>query len=374
MRAQSRQVQRNWIWLVLTLAAVAGWAVKGILKQQFGWDFTQFYVAAHAPIRAIHDQLVFQETARQVLPATGVRYLPPYVRPAVFALPLRWMRGMSYWSACYVWAALQLLCYALTLWLLGRRFQVRVWGFYPWALFYPVFSSIITGQDSMAVELVLCVALLMLADGHDEAGGALLSLTLYKFNLFLLLPLYLLGKKRYRALIAYALCGAVLAGLSAFLEPPSVYLALLPNIQRYTIQFFPRTMLGLRGLCAYVGWNALYPFAAVALAAYLFVRSLRMDFVRGFAMMVTAGVLCAYHVAWYDGALLVLPFGLAVTWGGKPLRALTLCLMLIPFWNAIPAYVTVVLLAFVMLYSWQASWTTTSGRTGEGRSLVPATA
>jgi hypothetical protein len=318
-----------------------------------------FYVAAHAPIGSLHDQTVFQETARRVLAGTGVTYASPYVRPAVFALALRWMRGLSYWQAYRIWACLEFMFYAATLWALSRRFRVQVAGFYPWALFFPAFFSIITGQDSLAVGLVLCLALVLLADGRDAAGGALLSLTLYKFNLFLLLPVYLALKKRYRALAAYGACGAALAGASALLEPPSIYLRLLPDIQRYTIGFSPKTMLGLRGLCATLGWSAAYPFAAVALAAYLLVMARRMEFIRGFGMMVTACVLCAYHGTWYDGAVLALPFGLALARGGPNLRLMTVAVLVLPFWNAMPAYVTALLLVFALLYSAAPGWAAT---------------
>lgn len=351
MRAHFPRPSPNAIWAAATLVIAGGWIFWGTHWRETAWDFTMFYVAAHSPVGSIHDQAVFQETARRVLAGTGVTYASPYVRPAVFALALRWMRGLSYWEAYRVWACLQFVFYGATLWALSRRFRAPVLGSYVWVLFFPAFFGIITGQDSLAAGLVLCLALVMLADGRDEIGGALLSLTLYKFNLFLLVPVYLALRRRYRALAAYAVCGAVLAGMSALLEPPSLYLALLPDIQRYTIGFSPKTMLGLRGLCATLGWNAAYPVAALALSAYLLAKSRRMEFAWGFGMMVTACVLCAYHATWYDGAVLALPFGLALARGGPVLRMLTAGVMVIPFWNAMPAFVTALLLGFAILYS-----------------------
>ena len=321
------------------------------------WDFTMFYVAAHAPIGSIHDQAVFRETARQALAGTAVQYASPYVRPAVFAFSLRWMRWFSYWKAYSIWAGLELIFYGATLLVLWRRFRVRVPGWYPWALFFPAFYGIITGQDALLMGLVLCLAVAVLADGRDAAGGALLSLTLYKFNLFLLLPIYLVLQKRYRALAVYAVCGGVLAIISVLLERPSLYLRLLSDIQRYTIGFSPETMLGLRGLSAALGFPAAYPIAALACSAYALAVSRRMDFVRGFGLMVTASVLCAYHAAWYDGAVLVLPFGLVLAASNRYLRILTTGLMVIPFWNVKPAFVTVLLVVFATLYSTASGWT-----------------
>ena len=372
MRAHSPRSSSNAIWAAVTLVIVGGWVFWGANYRETALDFTMFYVAAHAPIGSIHDQAVFQETARRVLAGTGVKYASPYVRPAVFALALRWMRGLSYWEAYRIWACLQFVFYGATLWALSRRFRVRVLGFYPWALFFPAFFGIITGQDSLAVGLVLCLALVMLADGRDEAGGALLSLTLYKFNLFLLLPVYLALKKRYRALAVYGVCGAVLAGVSALLEPPSLYLALLPDIERYTIGFFPKNMLGLRGLCTTLGWTAAYPVAALALSTYLLVMSRRMEFVRGFGMVVTACVLCAYHIGWYDAAVLALPFGLALALGDPGLRLMTVCVMVIPFWNVMRTSETLLLLGFAMLYSGAPGRAAPTSANGSEASTRPA--
>jgi hypothetical protein len=183
------------------------------------------------------------------------------------------------------------------------------------------------------------------ADGRDEIGGAL---------------------------AAYGVCGAVLAGISAPLEPPSLYLALLPDIQRYTIGFSPKTMLGLRGLCTSLGWTAAYPAAALALSAYLLVMSRRMEFARGFGMIVTACVLCAYHATWYDGAVLALPFGLALARGDPGLRMMTACLMMIPFWNVMSAFVTALPLGFAMLYPAVPGRAAPQSDNGSGASARPA--
>lgn len=66
---------------------------------------------------------------------------------------------------------------------------------------------------------------------------------------------------------------------------------------------------------------------ASQLSVYVVVRSRRMEFVRGFGMMMVAGVLCAYHGAWYDGAVLTIPFGLAWMQGSRVLRLMTVRLL-----------------------------------------------
>src|SRR5438874_2141481 len=104
MLADSRQTRSNIIWAVLTFAILGGWIFWGAHWGETAWDFTEFYVAAHVPVGSLHDQAVFQETAHRLLAGKGITYVPPYVRPAVFTLALRWMRGLPYWDAYRIWA------------------------------------------------------------------------------------------------------------------------------------------------------------------------------------------------------------------------------------------------------------------------------
>jgi len=106
------------------------------------------------------------------------------------------------------------------------------------------------------------------------------------------------------------------------------------------------------------------------LSAYLLFMARRMEFVRGFGMVVTGCVLCAYHGTWYDGAVLALPFGLALARGDPALRMMTAGVMVIPFWNVMPAFVTALLLGFAMLYS-AAGWRAPKSTNGSEGSTSP---
>jgi hypothetical protein len=176
-------------------------------------------------------------------------------------------------------------------------------------------------------------------------------LTLYKFNVYLLLPVFLLLRRRYRALAAYAACGAILAGASVALEPPASYLALLKNYERYSIGFSPENMFGLRGLLLSLNWGAAYAVVAVALAVGLLLAARRMAFAQGFGLVMMAGVLLAYHAGWHDAGVLTIPFGLALAAKDAQLRLVAAVVMLIPFWDSIPAVATVLLLGFAVYYA-----------------------
>ena len=64
-----------------------------------GWDFSQFYIAASIPTDSLYDRATYEQFGMDELAPLGVNYYPPYVRPAVFALPLKLLALFSYRSA-----------------------------------------------------------------------------------------------------------------------------------------------------------------------------------------------------------------------------------------------------------------------------------
>ena len=65
-----------------------GWLIFANVYRGMGWGFSQFYIAGSILIESLYDRVVFEEFANRELKPLGVNYFPPYVRPAVFALPL----------------------------------------------------------------------------------------------------------------------------------------------------------------------------------------------------------------------------------------------------------------------------------------------
>jgi hypothetical protein len=182
-------------------------------------------------------------------------------------------------------------------------------------LFYPAMMGIITGQDIFAVTLIATTGLVALANGQDRLAGILLGLTTYKYNLLLFVPMLLILRRRWTALAAWAATAGAMTTASILLAPPSEYVALLRNIESYTIGFAPATMIGFRGLAHMLGAPVLYPMLACATVVLGSVAMLRLPLVDAFYAGQLTALLAGYHVTWYDAALVF------VRWPGLPRRA-----------------------------------------------------
>ena len=71
------------------LAISALWPLHAVTYKEMGWDFPQFYLASRVPVRELYHRIAYLEWARRLFAGTNIPYFPPYVRPPLFALPLR---------------------------------------------------------------------------------------------------------------------------------------------------------------------------------------------------------------------------------------------------------------------------------------------
>src|SRR5438309_2662499 len=115
---------RTLLAIFVFLAAAGGvlwWRLT--VGQDLGHDFTAFYLAGRMPLKSLYDQAEFRALGQRLLAPQGIQYYPPYVRPAVFALPLRLIGWMPYRSAFAAWLAAQYACYLCALAITFRRFR-----------------------------------------------------------------------------------------------------------------------------------------------------------------------------------------------------------------------------------------------------------
>jgi hypothetical protein len=310
------------------LALSSVWLIIALRFSQTGWDFTQFYIAAHLPVSSLYNRTEFVATGTKLLAPIGINYYPPFVRPAVFALALKPLALFSYWGAYWLWAAVGFAAYLATLLILFRRFDLPKNLLPGFALFAPSLFGIVTGQDANVYLLVLVGALLLILSRKEIAGGLMLALCAYKFNLLLFLPLVLIFKARWKSLFAFTIGTSAAAALSALLAPTSQYLVLLRSIPQQTIGFIPG---GVRGVAIRTGHELVYfPLAALG-SAFCIYLIWKLPLLDASCVAVTGALLLGYHVTWYDCALLVLPICVAWRASSKNARAWLLALLVLPF-------------------------------------------
>lgn len=319
-------------YLVLSLA----WLLIAVHSPLRGWDFPQFYIAAHLPLRHLYDREEIVRFGEQHVPIMrgGRKYIPPYVRPPVFALPLRTLQLFRYWEAFWIWAGVAWIAYTAAAYLLIQGFGLPH-GFAPaFAMFFPAQFGILTGQDITAVLLLFVAVLVSVRSGRGRAAGALLALCLYKFNLAGLCGLALARNRR--AFGVFAAIAAVLAGASIAIAPMGEYLAMLGKIPEYSREL---EYWGLRGTIAALGWPSwCYYAAAAATAALGFYAALGGDLAHSLVAAMLVALLCSPHAMWYDMAILAIPVAYLWPRGGLAMRCLMLLVLVAPpvrpFWTA----------------------------------------
>lgn len=309
------------------------WLLLAIRAGTVGWDFPPFYVAGRVPMASLYDQPVFRDYGKKALGGTPVDYYPPYVRPAIFAVPLRGLALLPFWYAFGLWYLVQLVAFAGTLFILYRRFRIPIELLPAFGLFAPAAYGPVFGQDPNTVAFLLVAACSLLLDGKERSAGLLLALTSYKFHIVLLLPLLLIFKRRYEAL-GWMCAGILVLGISsAVLASPSAYLDLLGNLNQYIRGAGDDKSISLRSIAYALGSPIPYYLMAAGVVAMFLLSVRRLPLPEAFSMTVLGSLLVTSHVGGYDAACLLLPIFLAFTspWRGLQLSA-AFMLVLFPIW------------------------------------------
>jgi hypothetical protein len=175
-------------------------------------DLLQEYVMARAVLAGISPYLPLPELAGRFLgplPATVLPHAsphPPFV--ALLSLPLALH---SYQAAAVVWFGFEALLIGLSVYVLLRCLVPQPKGIhYVGAatlvlLFTPFKDELMVGQLMSLMMALLIMAWLLLRDGKDIRGGVVLGLV-FSIKLFAWpVILYLLLKKRWKAMMAFGL-------------------------------------------------------------------------------------------------------------------------------------------------------------------------
>jgi len=297
------------------LIAILFWTAIGsnVIGVAFERDFLNLYtgglLARTGHFADMYDWQVQVATEDSLVPGLGIHM--PFVRPPFYAMMLAPISLLPVKLAFPVWIGLHITG-MLLVWLWAwRRFGPDSMVYC--AFFLPASLGIAHGQDCIVLLLELLIAWTLMEKGKDGLAGLVLSLTLFKFHLFLLIPLAILLRRRWRLFGGYASGGATLALLSLVLAGPAGirgYIELLTRKDLKTLSPSPEMMVGWNSIAVnlgldYLWFKALLTAAGVALVVW---SALKADSdLRWFWTAVIGSMMLSPHTYEYDLSSLLIP-------------------------------------------------------------------
>jgi len=290
-------------------------------------DFMGIYAGAR--LVGTSEQFNADAYLREQVRATG--WSAPsilYTRLPAFAFVVRPLGQMQYLHAYYVWEALSLACFAgfLVLWPAPSREWLLVaacWSF-------PLFADIFGGQDVAFVLLVLTVVWRW-GPSRPFIAGAVLALAMLKFHLILLLPVFLIGQRRWR-MLAGLCCGAAVVVAGCFAVARAGW---VPEYLRFVLQGQTnpslRAMPNLHGLLEGLPHSLGYEvFGALVVTVAVWLSTQRASFSVGLSATLIGSILVSHH-SYPADMLLLLPALLTLAFQERPRWFCVLLLSPLPF-------------------------------------------
>ena len=265
-------------------------------------------------MRTFQNQHLDKVDGGRVLPFNHLAY------EALFFVPLSML---NYRAAFFVLDGLNFILLVLCFRLLGASFKncaLPRWLLYAFPFgFLPSVFAISDGQDSIILLTLAVIAFVLLENGGETEAGAVLALTLFKFQFAIPIAVLYLLWKRWRFVSGFGICGLVLLVLSTlFVGPNNMILYMrqlismgpgLSTTSQADYGIYPDLMVNLRGFLYAVGSAhasqaalALI-WAALSMAILLYAASRPKDF----PLAVAVAVLVSYHCFLYDAVLLLIP-------------------------------------------------------------------
>ncbi len=257
----------------------------------------------------------FYRGARQVGTADGVYSHPtvlpdrergaylPYIRIPSYALLLKPLTWLPYKTARRVWITLIVLAFAAMVPLFPSP-RDRLAMALCWSM--PVVYTVMLGQDIAFVIVIVLVAGRMMRSGEREfSAGLVASLLAIKPTYLLPVGLVFLAKSR-RGTYGIALGTAIQLAVSFALEGSGWPFRFLSLLQHPKFDLEPRRMLNVRAIVASLSLpGELYIVASVALLAWLWISSRRMELTDALMVALPLGMIASPHSYVYDAVVLI---------------------------------------------------------------------
>jgi hypothetical protein len=337
---RSRMLGALFLGGMLSIHIAIFWLVRGQIAEARP-DFVIYYTEARifhsSQPASLYDEATEGSIQRQVAaPGWTPRQVKPYMHPPFEILLFAPLGSLSFVGAYAVWGAINLLLLLICVLLLRRTFLL-VREFNP-ALclsvllsFFPIFLTILEGQDTLFVLLAYICSLRALRRNADLSAGAWLGLGLVRPHLVLPFVFILALRRKWTFLGGFALSMAGAAALSILvvgwqgaLRYPRYIWSLEGSRSELVIpaQYIPN----LRGLVEYFAGRLLSPtllvvltvLASVLLAIWAASKWASVPGGSGpvsdvpFCIALVAASLMSYHEFIYDFSILMLPIVVTV--------------------------------------------------------------
>lgn len=318
---------------VLTLAmavtaALVGFEIPswcGVCHQKlaFNSDLRTFYTPGYM-LRTGQRQEVYDFSAIRRNQAEKVAAddgAAPFLHPAYEALLFIPISIFPYRVAYLVWAGINFLVLGFISFLLRPHLRELSKIGPTWMIpalllgFMPIAFTIIEGQDSLLLLLVLVLAYRRIASNELQAG-LLLSLGMFRFQVLLpIIGLFLLWRSL-RFVIGWAVGSAAVVSLSAAITGIGAqiqYMQVLRGMSGVSIWELLRRMPNLRALFAALGLGTIpLAIASVVIFSVALVLGVRQGPRTRFLLAVSVSALVPYYLFFHDLSVLALPILLAL--------------------------------------------------------------
>ena len=200
------------------------WVFTGSIFLGGRADFRQLYAAAYM-VRSEHANQLYDYDAQKYFQDRLVSQAQvplPFVRPAYEAVVLAPLSRLPYRQAYFAFLAINVAILGAIFFLLlpWMRNLLALYQWLPLALllgFLPIAAALIQGQDSILLTALLVGAFVWLTNGHEFAGGALVGLGLFKFQIVIPIALLFLLWRRWRFVMGFSACLALLTSGSVWI-------------------------------------------------------------------------------------------------------------------------------------------------------------
>jgi alpha-1,2-mannosyltransferase len=175
------------LWALPISIGVIGASLRGVSASKESADFAHFYTLGHLArqhqVSTLYDATALRQAHIDLVPSSAAHVFPPVYPPQV-ALLFAPFSIVSYEHALLAWNALTAVLYAVIVWTTWKRVSDRLANramvFTAAAAFPPVWSLLLTGQNTIIILAAVWAGWLALERGRPLLAGIAFGLLAIK--------------------------------------------------------------------------------------------------------------------------------------------------------------------------------------------------